>query len=210
MEDSSEKIYGWFSNKQLENIREKFSRPYIYYKDIYGNIVQVTEVKNNRHTKCLFDDALSLGELVKFHSSDKFPLPDIYVRESLLKVHCKNLFLSEDLNLVDIAKITNGTTGADLSIICKEAAFLSSKRDASTVQFSDFDKAINNFHSGNISQVDSIDENVSSSRLVNADTPLDKVHGVQMYRAGGSGLRLPMPFEIPYMSDEQLNENDSV
>ena len=77
----------------------------------------MTEVKNNRHTKCLFDDALSLGELVNFHSSDKFPLPDIYVRESLLKVHCKNLFLSEDLNLVDIAKITNGTTGADLSVI---------------------------------------------------------------------------------------------
>ena len=110
--------------------------------------------------------------------------------------------------MVDIAKITNGTTGADLSVICKEAAFLSSKRDASTVQFSDFDKAIHNFHSGNISHVDSIEENLSSSRLVNADTPLDKVHGVQMYKGGG--LRLPMSFGIPFMSDEQLNENDSV
>ena len=72
--EAPQKIYGWYSTKQFENIRERFSRPYIYYKDIYGNIVQVTEIKNNRICRCNFDDAYSLGELVSFEASDKYPI----------------------------------------------------------------------------------------------------------------------------------------
>jgi len=72
--NSSQKIYGWYSNTQLRNMRETFSLPYIYYKDIYGNIVQVTEVKHNRHSKPKFHDVYSLGELTEFHASDRLPL----------------------------------------------------------------------------------------------------------------------------------------
>jgi hypothetical protein len=72
--NSSQKIYGWYSNTQLGNMRETFSLPYIYYKDIYGNIVQVTEVKHNRHSKPKFLDVYSLGELTEFHASDRLPL----------------------------------------------------------------------------------------------------------------------------------------
>ena len=72
--ETPQKIYGWYSQQQLNNIIGKFSKPYIYYKDIYGNIVQITEVKNNRICKSNFPDAYSLGELQEFHASDGKPM----------------------------------------------------------------------------------------------------------------------------------------
>lgn len=63
-------MFGWYSTKQLNNMKETFCKPYIYYKDIYGNIVQVTEVKNARYKKSNFDDAFRLGELTEFYCSD--------------------------------------------------------------------------------------------------------------------------------------------
>ncbi len=70
----TQRIYGWYSNTQLKNMIDKqFSKPYIYYTDIYGTIVQVTEVKNYK-CKVTFEDGYSLGELSKFYCNSETPL----------------------------------------------------------------------------------------------------------------------------------------
>jgi len=50
------------------------------------------------------------------------PPPDREARLEILKVHTRNMPLAEDVNLEEIAEITEGYTGADLAALCREAA----------------------------------------------------------------------------------------
>jgi len=52
------------------------------------------------------------------------PPPDYKARLEIFKVHTKKLPLSEDVNLEELARRTEGYTGADIAAICKEAAML--------------------------------------------------------------------------------------
>lgn len=72
----STKRYGIYSNTQFNNLCRIGSHefPYIYYKDINDNIVQVTEVINTSECISNFKDALFIGELKKFHCSTAKPL----------------------------------------------------------------------------------------------------------------------------------------
>ena len=53
--------------------------------------------------------------------------PDVKGREEILKVHAKDKPMSEDVDLVEIAKTTSGFTGADLENLLNEAAILAAK-----------------------------------------------------------------------------------
>lgn len=55
--------------------------------------------------------------------------PDIKDREEILKIHCKNKFLSKKVNLRKIAERTPGFSGADLANLVNEAAILSARRN---------------------------------------------------------------------------------
>ncbi len=57
------------------------------------------------------------------------PPPDEEARLEILKVHTRNMPLAEDVNLKEIAKRTEGYTGADLAALCREAA-LNALREA--------------------------------------------------------------------------------
>ena len=49
-------------------------------------------------------------------------VPDRNGRLEILKIHSRNMPLTEDVNLEDIADKTHGFTGADLEALCREAA----------------------------------------------------------------------------------------
>jgi hypothetical protein len=67
-------MYGWYSHTQekLIEMNNPKKYPYIYYIDKQDKVVQITEV--NRGKKINFDDAISLGELKKFHIVSKLPI----------------------------------------------------------------------------------------------------------------------------------------
>lgn len=74
-------MFGYYSKKQFNNIRssmhkknDKLKNPYIYYINMEGNIVQVTEVRNKKITQPMFDDLHYLGELKQFHSVSNNPI----------------------------------------------------------------------------------------------------------------------------------------
>jgi len=62
-------VYGFYSQKQFENITRDNSRkePYIFWEKLDGTVVQVTEVTNNiDNFHYNFNDYINLGELKKW------------------------------------------------------------------------------------------------------------------------------------------------
>jgi len=64
----------------------------------------------------------------RFDRVIEFCLPNESDREEILKIHSHNLPLSKDISLKDIAQKTYGYSGADLALLCKEAALYAVKR----------------------------------------------------------------------------------
>ncbi|XP_022970662.1 ATP-dependent zinc metalloprotease FTSH 9, chloroplastic-like isoform X1 [Cucurbita maxima] len=70
--------------------------------------------------------------------------PDRTGREAILKVHVtkKDLPLADDVNLIDIASMTTGFTGADLANLVNEAALLAGRQSKNVVEKEDFIQAV--------------------------------------------------------------------
>lgn len=52
------------------------------------------------------------------------PAPDLIAREEIFKIHAKNMPLSKDVSLSDLAKEISGFSGADIEALCREAAMI--------------------------------------------------------------------------------------
>ena len=67
--------------------------------------------------------------------------PDVKGRQEILKVHCKEKPLSDDVDLERVAMTTAGFTGADLENLMNEAAIITAKDGRRFVRQEDIDKA---------------------------------------------------------------------
>ena len=65
-------------------------------------------------------------------------LPDKNGREAILKVHTRNVPLSPDVNLQEIASATPGLSGADIKNLVNEAALVAAKKEKESVSHKDF------------------------------------------------------------------------
>ncbi|MFE7329451.1 ATP-dependent zinc metalloprotease FtsH [Streptomyces sp. NPDC057565] len=68
--------------------------------------------------------------------------PDRTGREAILKIHTRQIPLSEDVSLGQVARTTPGMTGADLANLANEAALLAVKRQQSEVSQTDLSDAL--------------------------------------------------------------------
>ena len=68
--------------------------------------------------------------------------PDINGREAILKIHSKNVLLSPEVDLHQIAARTPGFVGADLANLVNEAALLAARKGKEKVEPADFDEAV--------------------------------------------------------------------
>jgi len=64
----------------------------------------------------------------RFDREIEIPMPNKQGRLEILQIHTRNVPLAEDVNLVKLAEITHGFTGADLAALVKEAALNAIKR----------------------------------------------------------------------------------
>jgi cell division protease FtsH len=69
------------------------------------------------------------------------PLPDLEERLPILKVHCRDKRMSQDVDLELVARGTPGMSGADLANLVNEAALHAVRRGASRVEMRDFEAA---------------------------------------------------------------------
>lgn len=68
--------------------------------------------------------------------------PDFNGRMEILKVHIKNIKLSRNIDLKEVAKMTAGLAGADLANIINEAALLAGRNNQSEVSQADMREAV--------------------------------------------------------------------
>jgi len=77
----------------------------------------------------------------RFDRLIEIPLPDIASRLQILKIHSRNMHLS-DVDLDEIAAQTENTTGAELEAVCREAGMMAVRREAECVERVDFIEAV--------------------------------------------------------------------
>ena len=70
------------------------------------------------------------------------PPPDEKGRYEIFKIHTRRMKLAEDVDLLQLAKLTEGATGADIKAIVMEAGYNAIRRGARTVSMADFSAAI--------------------------------------------------------------------
>lgn len=141
--------------------------------------------------------------------------PDVIGREAILKVHCRNKPLAEDVDLKVLARRTPYFTGADLMNVMNEAALLTARRDLSVITMATIEEAITRVVAG---------PEKRSKRITDMDRKLvayhegghamvayyipecDKVHEITTIprgQAGGYTMYLPQE-EFSYVTTARL------
>ncbi|MEM4633608.1 MAG: CDC48 family AAA ATPase [Candidatus Anstonellaceae archaeon] len=90
----------------------------------------------------ILDPALMRGG--RFDRIIEIPAPDEKARLEIIKIHTRAMPLAKDVNLAEIAKKTEGYTGADLENVCREAGMAAIRRsiDVKEVTSEDFEAAL--------------------------------------------------------------------
>ncbi len=81
----------------------------------------------------LIDEALRRGG--RFDREIEIGVPDRNGRKEILQVHTRGMPLADDVNLKNLADLTHGFVGADLSSLCKEAAMHALREVARKIEF---------------------------------------------------------------------------
>lgn len=78
----------------------------------------------------------------RFDRIIEIPMPSTEGRLKIMEIHAMKMKMAEDVSLLEIAKETEGASGADLKAIAVEAGMNALRRNAAFVTTDDFDKAI--------------------------------------------------------------------
>jgi proteasome regulatory subunit len=78
----------------------------------------------------------------RFDRIIEIPLPDAAGRLAIFNIHTRGMNIDEEVNLAEIAQITDGRNGADIRAICMEAGMFAIRAERSKVNREDFLKAV--------------------------------------------------------------------
>ncbi len=78
----------------------------------------------------------------RFDRVIEVPLPNLKGRYDIFKIHTRRMKLAKDVELMELAKLTEGATGADIKAICTEAGYNAIRSGRRYVVMEDFIKAI--------------------------------------------------------------------
>lgn len=145
--------------------------------------------------------------------------PDFKGREAILGVHAKNVILSDDVDLAEIAKSTPGAVGADLANIINEGALRAVRRRRKTVLQEDLREAVEVIIAGkekkdrilspkerNVVAFHEVGHALVAAMLKGAD-PVHKITIVPR-TMGALGYTMQLPEEEKYLTskEELLNQ----
>jgi cell division protease FtsH len=139
--------------------------------------------------------------------------PDLKGREAILKVHTRQIPLSESVDLAIIARGTPGFSGADLANLVNEAALMAARFDKKKVEMTDFEFAKDKVLMGPERKTMIMSEEekrntayhegghaLIAAMLPDAD-PLHKVTIIPRGRALGLTMQLPMEDKYSYTKE---------
>lgn len=78
----------------------------------------------------------------RFDRIVEFPLPDEKARESIFRIHMRNLHKEKEINLKTLIELTKDANGSDIKGICTEAGMYAIRRNSEIISNDDFIKAI--------------------------------------------------------------------
>ncbi len=143
-------------------------------------------------------------------------MPDVRGRLGILKVHTRNVPMSEDVDLEILARGTPGMSGADLANLVNEAALLAARRDKDKVYMEEFEESKDKVFLGperksrvfkedtrRMTAYHEAGHAVVGSYLENAD-PLHKVTIISRGKAGGLTSFLTDDDNYYYQSKDYL------
>ena len=78
----------------------------------------------------------------RFDRLIEVPKPDETARERIFHIHTRNMNLDDDIDFRALARRTANASGADINAICTEAGMMAIRDDRTTVQTTDFHRAI--------------------------------------------------------------------
>ena len=143
-------------------------------------------------------------------------LPDLKGREGILKVHTRNIPLSDDVDMAVVARGTPGFSGADIANLVNEAALNAARYDKKKVQMVDFeyakDKVIMGVERKSMMMSDREKRNTayheSGHTIVAAMLPAaDPLHKVTIIPRGRAlGLTQQLPTEDKYSYSKRYLE----
>ena len=111
-------------NFSVSDEREQTINQLLTEMDGFNKDTEIVVIAATNRVDILDEALLRPG---RFDRKIQVSLPDVYGREAILKVHCKDKRLEDDVNIRDIAKQTAGFTGADLENFMNECAIRSVK-----------------------------------------------------------------------------------
>ncbi len=148
--------------------------------------------------------------------------PDVRGREAILKVHTRKVKVGDDVDLKVVAQRTPGMSGADLANVVNEAALAAARRNAVTLEYRDFEEAVDRIQLGLKKQgrVMTADERERVSYHESGHTLIamsvkhsDPVHRVTIIprSIGALGATLQLPTEERYMmTKDELKDRITV
>ena len=111
-------------NFSVSDEREQTINQLLTEMDGFNKDTEIVVIAATNRVDILDEALLRPG---RFDRKIQVSLPDVYGREAILKVHCKDKRLEDDVSIRDIAKQTVGFTGADLENFMNECAIRSVK-----------------------------------------------------------------------------------
>jgi cell division protease FtsH len=135
--------------------------------------------------------------------------PDVKGREEVLRIHTKQVKLSESVDLKKVAARTAGFAGADLANLVNEAALLAARKDKTAVEMADFDEAIDRLIAGlekkrvmSQKEREIVAYHESGHAIVATAIPgMDPVHKISIVQRGfgALGYTMQLPLEDRYL-----------
>ncbi len=140
--------------------------------------------------------------------------PDLQDRVEILKLHCKELKMADDIDLTVIGRRTPGLVGADLANIANEGAIIATRHSHREVSMADFEAAIDRVLTGperknrvlNPEEKHRVAYHEAGHSLVAEKVPTGQpVHKISIIPRGVSalGFTLQLPVEEKYLSTER-------
>lgn len=148
--------------------------------------------------------------------------PDLKGREAILKVHSKDVTMSNHVDLHQIAKATSGAAGADLANMINEAALLAVKEGRQAVEQKDLEEAIEAVIAGKVKKDRILSHHEKESvayheighalvafKLKNTD-PVHKITIIPRTK-GALGYTMQLPTEEKYLvTAEEMRDQIAV
>jgi cell division protease FtsH len=145
-------------------------------------------------------------------------LPDLKGRFEILKVHARRIKLDPSVDLMDIARVTPGASGADLANVLNEAALLAARRGRSAVTAQETSEACDKVRYGKERKSLEVDQNekkttafheaghaIVALKVKHSDL-VDKVTVIPRGMSLGATHFMPLKNRVGYWKQEALDK----